>query len=99
MRQGRSKRRNIKKKQGFLKTTDQPTTYHRPPTKSTDHQSTDQRPTRNLRTRNSITNLLWITDKNVIGCVMNAYDENMSKYFLIKVKIGYCKDKNENDII
>ena len=30
---------------------------------------------------------------------MNAYDENMSKYFLIKVKIGYWKDKNENDII
>ena len=29
---------------------------------------------------------------------MNAYTENMSKYFPIKAKMSYWKDKNENDI-
>ena len=61
----------------FLKTTDQPTTYHRPPTnrptnppptKWIDHRPTDHRPIRNLKTRNYITNLKCITDKNVRLC-------------------------------
>ena len=30
---------------------------------------------------------------------MNAYNGNMSKYFLIKAKMSYLKDINENDII
>ena len=34
-----------------------------------------------------------------MGCVMNAYNENMSKYFLIKAKMSYWKNKNEHDII
>ena len=33
------------------------------------------------------------------GCIMNAYNKNMSKYVLIKAKTSYWKDKNENDII
>ena len=33
-----------------------------------------------------------------MGCVMNAYNENMSKYFLIKAKMSFWKN-NENDII
>ena len=52
---------------GFLKTTDQPTTYHlpptnRPPTKCTDqmHRPTDHGPIRNMRT---ITNFKLISDK------------------------------------
>ena len=54
-------------KKGFLKTTDQPTTYHRPPTnrpptKCTDYRPTDHRPIRNMRTRNPVTNFKWISD-------------------------------------
>ena len=30
---------------------------------------------------------------------MNAYNGGMSGYFLIKAKMSYWKDKNENDII
>ena len=30
---------------------------------------------------------------------MNAYNENMRKHFLIKAKMSYLKDINENDII
>ena len=72
--------------------TDQPTTdlrpsTNRPLTKCTDHRPTDHRSIRNLRTRNSITNLKWITVK-ASGCVMNAFNEIISKYFLIKAKMS-----------
>ena len=60
---------------GFLKSTDQPTTNHRPPTnRSFDHRPpttdhpTNHRPIRNLKTRNSITKLKSITDKDVRLC-------------------------------
>ena len=57
-------------RRGFLKTTDQPATYHRPPTnrpptKCNDHRLTDHWPIRNMRTRNVITNFKWISAKNI----------------------------------
>ena len=57
--------------------TDQPSTYHQPPTnqlptKCPNHQPTDHRPIRNLRTKNSITNFKWISDKKMWGRVINT---------------------------
>ena len=50
----------------------QPNIYHRPPTKCTDNRPTDQGPIRNMRTRNSITNFKWISDKKIGDCVINT---------------------------
>ena len=49
-----------------------PTTDHRPPTKCTDHRPTDHWPIRNMRTRNSITNFKWISDKKMWDRVTNT---------------------------
>ena len=45
--------------------TDQPITYNRPPTKCTNHPSTNHQPIRNMKTRYSITNFKWIFGKKI----------------------------------
>ena len=71
---------------GFLKTTDQPSTYHRPtisrptnhraptnqpPTKFTDHRPTAHRPVRNLRTRQNLNSYLtYPTTLNTVFKIM-----------------------------
>ena len=84
---------------GFLKTTNQPTTYHRPPinrptdhlpptnrqpTKCTGHRPTDYRPIRNMRTRNSITNLKWISSKKIWDRVVNTISRMWAVIFWLK---------------
>ena len=74
--------------------TDQPSTYHQPPTnqlpnKCPNNQPTDHRPKRNLRTKNSITNFKWISDeKNVRSCYKYNI-ENVSNYLSIKARMCY----------
>ena len=82
---------------GFLKTTDQPTTYHRRPTNwptdqpttyhrppITDHRPTDLRPIRNMRTRNSMKILKWISDKKTWDRIINTISRMCIIIFLLK---------------
>ena len=69
--------------------TDQPTTYHRPltnrpPTKCTDHRPADLRPIRNMRTRNSMKDFKWISDKKTWDCVINAISRMWVIIFRLK---------------
>ena len=65
---------------GFLKTTDQPTTYHQPPT----NWPTNHQPVKNLRTRNFITNFKWISDKKMWDRVINTISRMWVIIFLSK---------------
>ena len=60
-------------------------------TKCTDQLSTEHWPRKNTRTRNSITNFKWISDKNMWDRVINIISRN---YFLIKAGMCYWKDKS-----
>ena len=64
----------------------QPIIYHRPPTKCTNNRPTDQGPIRNMRTRNSITNFKWISDKKIWDCVINTISRIWVIIFWLKLE-------------
>ena len=86
---------------GFLKTTYQPTTYHRPTSNQpTDpyQLTTDQvfRPIRNMRTTNSITNFKRISDKKIWDRVVNTISRMWVIIFWLKPECVAEKIKSLN---
>ena len=78
--------------------TDHIPTDHRPPTnqpltKFTEHRPTDQRPVRNMRTRSSIPNFKWVSDKNMWGRVINTISRMWVIIFWLKPECAIEKIK------